>query len=69
MGRHQIYDNLGVIEFSDDETLAEVQATTGLGRADLYPISPRCLVALRPEAIPGLLEELRRKGYTPQVVS
>lgn len=69
MGRHQLYDNLGVIEFSDDETLAEVQATTGLGRADLYPISPRCLVALRPESIPGLLEELRRKGYTPQVVS
>jgi hypothetical protein len=69
VGRHQIYDNLGVIEFSDDETLAEVQATTGLGRADLYPISPRCLVALRPEAVPGLLEELRRKGYTPQVVS
>ncbi len=69
MGRHQIYDNLGVIEFSDDETLAEVQATTGLGRADLYPISPRCLVALRPEAIPGLLEELRRKGYTPQVIA
>jgi hypothetical protein len=68
MGRHQLYDNLGVIEFSDDGTLAEVQATTGLGRADLYPISSRCLVALRPEAIPGLLEELRRKGYTPQVI-
>jgi hypothetical protein len=68
MGRHQLYDNLGVSEFSDDGTLAEVQATTGLGRADLYPISSRCLVALRPEAIPGLLEELRRKGYTPQVI-
>lgn len=68
LGRHQLYDNLGVIEFKDDETLAEVQATTGLGRADLYPISPRCLVVLRPEVIPDLLEELRRKGYTPQVL-
>ena len=34
VGRHQLYDNLGVIEFSDDLTVAEVQATTGLGRAD-----------------------------------
>jgi hypothetical protein len=67
-GRHQLYDNLGVIEFSDDVTLAEVQATTGLSRAELYPVSPRCLVVLRPEMLPALLDELRRKGYSPQVV-
>ena len=52
---------------SDDETLAEIQAMIGWGRNDLYPISPRCLVVLRPDAIPDLVEELRRKGYTPQV--
>jgi len=67
LGRYQLYDNLGVIEFSDDETLAEIQAMIGWGRNDLYPISPRCLVVLRPDAIPDLVEELRRKGYTPQV--
>jgi hypothetical protein len=69
MGRHHLYDNLGIIEFSDDVTLAEVQAATSLGRAELYPISPRCVVVLRPDTLPALLEELRRKGYTPQVVS
>ncbi len=69
MGRHQLYDNLAVIEFSDDVMLAEVQATTGLGRAELYPISPRCVVVLRPDIVPALLEELRRKGYSPQVIS
>jgi hypothetical protein len=69
VGRHQLYDNLGVIEFSDDLTVAEVQATTGLGRAELYPISPRCLVVLHPETLPALVDELRRKGYTPQVIS
>jgi hypothetical protein len=40
-----------------------------LGRAELYPISPRCLVVLHPETLPALLDELRRKGYTPQVIS
>jgi hypothetical protein len=69
MGRHQLYDNLAVIEFSDDVMLAEVQATTGLGRAELYPISPRCVVVLRPDIVPALLDELRRKGYSPQVIS
>lgn len=69
VGRYQIYDHLGVIEFADDETLAEVQATIGLNRSDFYPISSRCLIVLRPETMPELLDELRRKGYTPQVIS
>ena len=71
-GRHQIYDNLAVIEFSDDRTLEELMATTRLGQQggqSAYYLSPRCLVILDPQSVPGLLEELRRKGYTPQVVS
>ena len=71
-GRHQIYDNLAVIEFSDDRTLEELMATTRLGQQggqNIYLLSPRCLVILDPQSVPGLLEELRRKGYTPQVVS
>ena len=69
MGRHQLYDNLGVIEFGDDITLAELQATTALGHTEFYPISPRCIVVLRPDSLPALVDELRRKGYTPQVIS
>ncbi len=67
LGLYQLYDNLGVIEFNEDGTLAEVQATIGLGRGDLYPVTPRCLVVLRSDTVADLVEELRRKGYTPQV--
>ena len=67
-GRHQIYDDLAVIEFGDDFVLAELQASTSLARTNVYPVSPRCLLVLQPQTIPGLLEELRRKGYTPQMI-
>ncbi len=68
-GRHQIYDNLAVIEFGDDVILEEIQATTSLGRAQVYAVSPRCLVILDPSAVQPLVDELRKKGYTPQVVA
>jgi len=67
-GRHQIYDDLAVIEFGDDFVLAELQASTSLARTNVYPVSPRCLLVLQPQIIPSLLEELRRKGYTPQMI-
>lgn len=69
LGRHQIYDNVAVIEFGDDHTMAEVQAVVNLNQGDCYPVSTRHLVVLRPETIPVLIEELRRKGYTPQVLA
>lgn len=69
LGRHQLYDNLAVIEFGDEQTMSEVQASIGLSQGDCYPISSRHLVVLRPETVPVLVEELRRKGYTPQVLS
>ena len=68
-GRHQIYDNLAVIEFGDDVILEEIRAATSLGRAQVYAVSPRCLVILDPSAVQPLVDELRKKGYTPQVVS
>ncbi|MGC8781937.1 MAG: hypothetical protein ACP5UQ_13840, partial [Anaerolineae bacterium] len=69
LGRHQLYDNVAVIEFGDDHTLAEIQAVVGLNRGDCYPLSSRYLVVLQPDLIPGIVEELRRKGYTPQVLA
>ncbi len=68
-GRHQIYDNLAVIEFGDDEILEEIRTTINLERVQVYPVSPRCLVILDPAAVQPLVDELRKKGYTPQVVS
>jgi uncharacterized protein YqcC (DUF446 family) len=68
-GRHQIYDNLAVIEFGNDEVLQEIQSAVNLDRYQVYPVSPRCLVLLDPATVGPLVDELRKKGYTPQVVS
>ncbi len=47
---------------------SEVSAIVALSAGALYPVSPRCLVALNPEAVPALVDDLRRRGYTPQVL-
>jgi hypothetical protein len=67
-GRHQLYDNLAVIEFGEDMHPSEVSAIVALAAGVLYPVAPRCLVALNLEAVPVLVEDLRRRGYTPQVL-
>ena len=67
-GRHQLYDNLAVIEFGEDMHPSEVNAIVALAAGVLYPVAPRCLVALNLEAVPALVDDLRRRGYTPQVL-
>ncbi len=67
-GRHQLYDNLAVIEFGEDMHPTEVSAIAALAAGVLYPVAPRCLVALNLEAVPALVDDLRRRGYTPQVL-
>jgi hypothetical protein len=67
-GRHQIYDNLAVIECGEDMHPSEVSTIVALAAGALYPVAPRCLVALNPEAVPALVDDLRRRGYTPQVL-
>ncbi len=66
-GRHQLYDQVGVIEFGDDMGPEEARAIAGLGIGQFYRASPRCLVILNPDAVPRIIDELRRRGYTPQV--
>ena len=67
-GRHQLYDNLAVIEFGEDMHPSEVSAIAALAAGALYPVAPRCLVALNLDAVPALVDDLRRRGYTPQVL-
>lgn len=67
-GRHQLYDQVGVIELSDDLGPEEARAIAGLGVGQLYQASPRCLVILNPDAVQRTVDELRRRGYTPQVI-
>jgi hypothetical protein len=68
-GRHHLYDNLAVIELSEDVLLAEIQAIAHLLDIPVYQASPRCLLVLDPTAVPTLTAELVRRGYTPKVLS
>ncbi|RLC95686.1 MAG: hypothetical protein DRI77_09635, partial [Chloroflexi bacterium] len=64
-GRVRIYENLTVIEFSDDYALAEMKAVTPLEKLIIAEISPR-LVIIRQEAVAPLTESLEKAGYTPK---
>ena len=57
-----------MIEFGEDMHPGEVSAIVALAAGVLYPVGARCLVALNLEAVPALVEDLRRRGYTPQVL-
>ena len=65
-GSLQIYEDLAVVELADDYALNELLAGTSLSRYLLYRFSPR-LVAVRPEGVDLLREELVKKGYTPKI--
>jgi hypothetical protein len=65
-GSLHIYDDVALIELADDHILNELLAGTSLSRYLLYRFSPR-LVALRPEGVDLLREELVKKGYTPKI--
>jgi len=64
-GRLRLYENLTVVEFSDDYALAEMKAATSLEQFLVAEISPR-LVIVRPEATQQLVAELEKAGYTPK---
>lgn len=64
-GRVRLYENLTVVEFSDDYALAEMKAVTSLELFLVAEISPR-LVIVRPEATQQLVAELEKAGYTPK---
>lgn len=65
-GEVQLYRRLALVELADDYALNELLAGTSLARYLLYRFSPR-LIAIRPEGLAALREELVSKGYTPKV--
>jgi len=46
----------------------ELRAISRLTSAEFYQAGPHCLIFPDPQAAPALVEELRRRGYTPQVL-
>lgn len=67
-GRYQLYEQITVVEFGEDVLPEELRAISRLSNAEFYQPGPRCLIFPDPQAAPALVEELRRRGYTPQVL-
>ncbi len=64
-GKVRIYQNMTLIEFSDDHSLAEMKAVTTLNEHLIAEISPR-LIVIKKEATQQLIAELEKAGYTPK---
>jgi len=67
-GRLRLYEDVTVIEFSDEYALAEMKAITSLEEHLVAEVSSR-LVVIPEGAVDCLVEELREAGHTPQTVS
>ena len=65
-GKLHVYDELAVVELADDYALVELLANTSLRDAIVHQFSPR-LLAVRPEAVDTLVQEMEKRGYTPRV--
>jgi hypothetical protein len=65
-GKLHIYDDITLIELADDYVLQELMSNTALRDHLVYEFSPR-LVAVRPDAVNELVQEMEKRGYTPYV--
>ena len=65
-GKLHVYDDITLIELADDYALQELLSNTSLQEHVIYEFSPR-LVAIRPENVEALLQEMEKRGYTPHV--
>jgi hypothetical protein len=65
-GKFHVYQDITLIELADDYALQELLINTSLREHLVYQFSPR-LVAIRPEAVEGLVQEMEKRGYTPRV--
>lgn len=65
-GKLHIYDDISLIELADDYALQEILSSTSLREHLIHQFSSR-LVAIHPDAIDDLVQELEKRGYTPYV--
>ena len=66
-GRVRLYDDVSLIELSDDLLLPELSAATSLARHVLHQFSPR-LIAVETAVVDELNTELSRLGYSPRLI-
>jgi hypothetical protein len=65
-GKLHIYDDIALIEMADEYVLRELLSNTCLEQHLIYQFSPR-LIAIQPDAVDNLVEEMEKRGYTPHV--
>lgn len=65
-GKLHLYEGITLIELADEYALQELMLNTSLRDHMVYQFSPR-LVAIRPEAVDTLVQEMEKRGYTPRV--
>jgi hypothetical protein len=65
-GKLHVYDDITLIELADDYALQELLSNTALQDHVIYQFSPR-VVAIRPQAVDALIQEMEKRGYTPHV--
>jgi hypothetical protein len=65
-GKLHIYEDITLIELADDYALQELLSNTSLRDQLVYEFSPR-LIAVLPEAVDALVQEMEKRGYTPAV--
>jgi hypothetical protein len=65
-GKLHVYDAIALIEMADDYALQELLSNTSLRSHLIHQFSPR-LVAVCPDAIGDLIQEMEKRGYTPHV--
>lgn len=68
-GRYQLYDQMVVVELAEDVLPEELYTISRASGAEFFQPAPRCLVFLDPQVAPALVDELRRRGYTPRVLA
>lgn len=66
-GGIRLYDELTLIELSEDVLLHELRAATSLESAILHAFSPR-VIAVESSAVERLIGELTTRGYAPRVI-
>jgi hypothetical protein len=62
-----IHENVVLIECEDDLAMEELAGAVELEPCIVRRLSPRAVI-VDPEAADGLIQRMRRKGYTPRIV-
>lgn len=65
-GRVHLYDELTIVEFSDDTAVVELRAAGLLDDVLLYEFSPR-LIVIDPDKVEQFAARLEAKGYMPKL--